>query len=123
MTKTTEPLYRHLFVYGTLKADHPNSERFGLAGTCECTPGVDLMGYRIYNLSWFPGIIPGEGVVIGDLFKVPEELFERLDKYEGCPTLYKRESVCIGSIPDVQIYVYQGTPLETSFIESGVWKG
>ena len=114
---------KKLFVYGTLRNFHPNSVRFGLSGSCPVTEGVRLEGYDLFNLGWFPGIKPGEGAVIGDVFDVPTGLFATLDQYEGVPNLYTRQTVSITDIGDpVEVYVYNGNPGRSDQIESGNWE-
>lgn len=99
-----------LFVYGTLRDAHPNSAHFDLSGKCEVTRDVVLTGYDIFDLGSFPGVKPGSGSVVGDLFMVPEEQFDILDQYEGVPSLYTRETVSVAGYDDVQLYVYTGIP-------------
>ena len=112
--------FKPLFVYGTLRQGHANSARLGLDGQCDVVNNVQLPGYVLFNLGWFPGIQPGEGTVTGDLFMVPEDRFPALDSYEGAPDLYRRETVTIGEHTGVQVYIYNGNqPPET--IASGDW--
>ena len=112
---------KKLFVYGTLRPGHMNSARLGLEGSLTCTPGVKLMGYELYNLGWFPGIRPGQGYVVGDLFDVPDDRWNALDSYEGAPNLYTRESVTIGGLTGVQVYVYHKDIDPEHKIASGDW--
>ena len=110
-----------LFVYGTLRAAHPNSARFGLAGSCDVITNVVLPGFNIYDLGAFPGIKPGDGSVVGDLFMVPDELWDRLDAYEGVPHLYTRETVDIAGHEGVQVYVYGYDVDNRQAIATGDW--
>lgn len=110
-----------LFVYGTLRDQHPNSARFGLSGSCTVYNNVTLTGFDLFNLGWFPGIKPGDGTVLGDVFFVPENLWPRLDAYEGVPSLYTRQTVSIEPLGDVQVYVYNGNPPVGSQIADGDW--
>ena len=110
-----------LFVYGTLRAAHQNSANFGLAGQCDVITDVVLPGYNIFDLGWFPGIRPGSGSVVGDLFMVPDKLWERLDAYEGVPHLYTRETVSIAGHDNVQVYVYSRDIDPADRIPGGNW--
>jgi len=110
-----------LFVYGTLRASHPNSVYHGLAGSCDVTKDVVLPGFNLYDLGSFPGVRPGEGSVVGDVFMVPEELWDRLDQYEGVPHLYTRETVELTGFGDTEVYVYGRQPNEAGRITSGNW--
>ena len=111
-----------LFVYGTLRDFHPNSKRFGLSGSCELYRDVKLPGFDLFNLGWFPGIKPGAGTVVGDVFFVPDDTYPALDSYEGVPNLYTRQTVTLESLGEVQVYVYNGQPPVGSQVESGDWK-
>jgi gamma-glutamylcyclotransferase (GGCT)/AIG2-like uncharacterized protein YtfP len=68
-----------LFVYGTLRrgeaAAHLMSEA-SFAGDASIRASVLLQnGYR--------GLVPGDELIPGEVFDVPDELFARLDQYEG----------------------------------------
>ena len=116
----TTPLSKpkHLFVYGTLRDAHPNSKRFGLTEVAK--PDAKLMGFTVHNLGWFPGIVPGEGFVVGDVFHITDDLIPGLDAYEGVPSLYRREVHDVGSTP-CYVYVYNGTPPPGSEVTDGDW--
>ena len=120
-TPKLAPGHKFLAVYGTLRNFHPNSKRFGLEPYL-VREGVRVMGYRLFDLGWFPGVRPGQGSVECDIFMVPDEMFEALDAYEGVPNLYTRESVMVGGIKDVQLYVYAQQIPEANLIEDGSWQ-
>lgn len=111
-----------LFVYGTLRDGQSNSQYHGLAGHCDVTNNVVLTGHNIYHLGGFPGIKPGSGSVVGDVFMVPEHLWDSLDRYEGVPYLYTRQSVNIAGFNEpVQAYIYEGSISEQHRIATGDW--
>lgn len=83
---------------------------------------MKLPGFDLFNLGWFPGIKPGNGVVTGDVFFVPEDNYRELDAYEGVPNLYTRAVISLESLGDVQVYVYNGNPPAGSQVKSGDWK-
>lgn len=112
---------KKLFVYGTLRSGHANSARFGLEGTAPCTPEVKLMGFELFDLGWYPGIRPGDGYVVGDLFDVKDNQWAALDQYEGVPDLYTRETVTVGGFEGVQVYVYHRSIPADKKIGSGDW--
>lgn len=108
-----------LFVYGTLRLEHPNSRMFGLTPDNLVKQGVELYGHKIFDVSWFPGVQPGDGTVMGDVFEVTtDSQWASLDAYEGTPTLYKREVVEVMGEP-CYTYIYQGDPGQ--LIEDGDW--
>lgn len=101
---------RELFVYGTLMS---GERAAGMLKGCEFLGEGILNGYALYDLGPFPGIKEKDGTqVIGELYRIPDELIERLDSYEGEGSLYKRETVTInvnnGDYEGVMVYVYLG---------------
>ena len=78
----------HLFVYGTLRQDvqHPLARLLGARATHR---GRAEAAGRLVDLGPYPGVVEGEGVVVGDLYRLDREgridLLARLDAYEGCP--------------------------------------
>ena len=85
----------NLFVYGTLRRDYPG----GMADMLD--KGAEFIGTRtiqgdLFYLGGFPGVLPGEGTVHGDLFRVTSDaLLARMDSYEGHPSLFERRQVTI----------------------------
>lgn len=116
LKKTEAP--NHLFVYGTLRDGHPNSKRFGLTDVAK--RDAKLMGFNVFELGWFPGIKPGEGFVVGDVFKITPDMIPALDSYEGEGSLYDREVHKVGST-ECYVYVYRGTPAPGSQVADGDW--
>jgi gamma-glutamylcyclotransferase (GGCT)/AIG2-like uncharacterized protein YtfP len=115
---------KRLFVYGTLRHGHPNGQRFGLTADRLVEQGAQLHGFRLYDVSWFPGIQPTDdlsSVVVGDVFDVPDELWGALDRYEGAPSLYRRETVTVGNI-EAEVYIYNGSINDDQLITSGEWQ-
>lgn len=37
---------------------------------------------RLYRVTWYPALGPGEESVVGDVYGIPPELWDRLDEYE-----------------------------------------
>lgn len=108
-----------LLAYGTLRAGHANSARFGL-DKCSVQKNVQLPGYQLFNLGWFPGIRPGDGVVTGDLFDITNDMLPALDAYEGAPRLYTRETVKVGDV-EAFVYVYHQPIDQSQLIATGDW--
>lgn len=68
-----------LFVYGTLRSGQPNSPRLG---------GATLLGSgtvtgTLVNLGDYPGLVPGDSVVVGELYRLPTAALDRIDALEG----------------------------------------
>ncbi len=86
---------RYVFVYGTLKRgfyNHillENSEFIGDVVTKNKYPMVNVEEH-------FPYLINDIGIghnIIGELFKINDETFTKLDILEGYPDLYTRETI------------------------------
>ncbi|HVW24098.1 MAG TPA: gamma-glutamylcyclotransferase family protein [Polyangiaceae bacterium] len=83
-----------LFVYGTLKrgfvrADLMAGATFERCATTQC-------GYALHDLGAYPALVTAtEGTVIGEVYWVDAEHLDALDRYEGCPELYQRESIVL----------------------------
>lgn len=63
-------------------------------------------GYALYDLGAYPALVPaGEGTVRGEVYSVSPEHLERLDRYEGCPDLYRREVIELSDGSRAEAYV------------------
>lgn len=80
-----------LFVYGTLMRGGSRHAALGdarLVGPARTAPR-----YALYDLGSYPGLVPGDGVVHGELYDVDESRVSYLDAVEGTPDLFRREEV------------------------------
>jgi gamma-glutamylcyclotransferase (GGCT)/AIG2-like uncharacterized protein YtfP len=80
-----------VFVYGTLKRGQNNHHH--LAGS-PCCGEARLVGLALHDLGPFPMAITSldpTAVVCGELYGVPAERLEQLDRFEGVPRLYQRQ--------------------------------
>lgn len=106
-----------VFVYGTLKKGHLRAR---VMEECEFVGERTLSGLRMFDTGHgYPAVVPGEGVVKGEVYKVDDVKLRDLDGIEGVPTLYTREKM------DGVIY-YQWArevPDGAEYIEDGVWRG
>ena len=121
-----------LFVYGTLRrpvggpaADTHYHDR--ISGLIASATVGSLDGAELHDFGSYPGVLPGEGVVAGEVFEISEETLVVTDQIEGHPGFYTRriERVCCGAAGDeVDAWVYWA-PLELrtagSRIGSGDW--
>ena len=102
----------HLFIYGTLMPGlRLESEMQGarFVGTAQ-VPG------RLVDVGRYPGLLSGDGVVTGEVYKVDGVQLARLDRVEGmvrgdrAASQYWREEVTVSGGPlqglRVQTYVY-----------------
>ncbi len=113
----------NVFVYGTLLSNGANpAERMVDAEVVgpASAPGI------IYDLGWYPGYkADSENVVLGELIRIDEEGLERLDAYEGYPSLYKRLEIPVmtedyETVPAL-VYVYNGNIHEDDVVPRGDW--
>lgn len=126
-----------VFVYGTLRQGDCRS---GVLQDYPCLASeAYIEGFDLLNLGAFPGIVPGEGRVRGELYEIDEVCLRVLDGIEGFRkddpkhSLYLREQVVVEVpsdgeeelfFPDVYVYVYnieRGADRMRPVIESGDW--
>ena len=92
-----------LFVYGTLKRNHRNNVLLS---------GYEFLGevrtvrdYKLINCGTFPGLQYGCKAINGELYRVDDNLLERLDCLEGTKqNLYTRDYVQLED--GTQAYAY-----------------
>lgn len=120
---------RHLALYGSLTGGAAPSLTldlgFRLADRGECRiPG------NLYDLGEYPGLRPGEGVVVGELYELLDvDALRDLDRFEGHdPTdpersLFIRQAVRLLE-PDLDAWVYMCNRdvSDAPAIESGDWR-
>ena len=116
----------HLFVYGTLRSNQPNAPRLGGA-----TPlGWATTNGRLIDLGDYPGLIEGEGVVVGELFRLPSATLERIDDLEGFDPLDPEGSLFLREEREVHLpgansrfhaWTYRWPHGGGSVIEQGDW--
>jgi gamma-glutamylcyclotransferase (GGCT)/AIG2-like uncharacterized protein YtfP len=84
-----------VFVYGTLKQAYGNYQL--VSDLCESAAGGTVEGFVLLDLGAFPGAVPGKGKTRGEVLTLtqPTEALKRLDRLEGVPRLYTRESVTV----------------------------
>lgn len=124
----------HLVLYGTLMGGlrptvaPPALERLRCVGPC-------VLRGRLLDLGAFPGLVPGEGVVRGELYELPgagagaAEVLASLDAYEGCDpgdpagSLYLRRLVHVIEPPlRAWAYVYNGAAEGATEVLGGDWR-
>ena len=107
-----------LFVYGTLKRGQRRHDLLAsgtFAGHARTTPTV-----RLYVLAEYPALVEvitaGESVE-GELWDIPADEIDSMDRYEGSPYLFARRPIALeGFDPNllVEAYFYVPTlPLAT----------
>jgi len=99
---------RKVFVYGTLMEDEANHHY--LENSAFLGKGT-VNGYDMYDCGWYPAIVPGDNLIIGELYDVPLDDMPAIDRLEGKGSLYEKkcERVTVsGRTEFCFIYVYLG---------------
>jgi gamma-glutamylcyclotransferase (GGCT)/AIG2-like uncharacterized protein YtfP len=112
---------RHLiFVYGTLLRGEVNHHLLGRAeylGEHRSEPR-----FTLFALGAYPGAAPGGHTAIaGELYRVGDAGFTRLDRLEDYPRLYQRLLIA-SPHGRAWIYVYRGRLRDRPVIPSGDWR-
>jgi len=106
-----KPPVTRLFVYGTLLRGLSRAQV--LRGAQFLGPG--LVEGRLYDLGQYPGLRPGSGLVVGEVWEVNALTLQRIDRIEDYEprdpsgSLYRRI--------DVQVRTFSGTLLHASTYE------
>ncbi len=110
----------NVFVYGTLLRGESNHQ---------CLAGAQLLGVdrlgaaQLFDLGNYPMILPGDGWVGGELYRISSVTLKKLDILEEHPDYYQRdlvtlESGCLAWVYWGQASLVVGHPL----IASGFWQ-
>ena len=99
---------RKVFVYGTLMRGEANEHYLE---DSVCLGPATIEGYDMYNVGWFPAIIAGDGLIVGELYSVPLSDIPAIDMLEGEGSLYTKrcETVKVGrKTTFALVYIYNG---------------
>lgn len=118
-----------LFVYGSLRAGQQNPMAALLHGHARHL-GAGTVRARLYVVSWYSGMVPGEAagdVVHGDVFELAPETAGRvlaeLDAYEGDAFARAPVEVALGGETRVAAfaYLYAGSVAGLARVAHGDW--
>ncbi len=112
---------KQVFVYGTLRSGQPNHYHLRgqhLLGQARTTPSFNLV-----SLGHFPAMIHGgTTAVIGEVYEVDGQALEDMDRLEGHPGFYRRESIALEDGRQVLAYLLpKDQSYNTTPIPSGDW--
>ena len=99
-----------LFIYGTLKKGQCRNS--ALEGQTFLGEVSTEPNYKLYRVSSFPGIVPvKDGIAIkGELWEVDARCLAALDRIEGHPKLFKRDTIQLqGHSEPIESYFWQGS--------------
>lgn len=96
---------RLVFVYGTLMSGEGN-HRYLENSTFLGRTAIE--GYDMHDVGWYPAIVPGDGLVVGELYSVPIDDMPSIDMLEGEGSLYAKrcETVTYGGRKTAFAFVY-----------------
>jgi gamma-glutamylcyclotransferase (GGCT)/AIG2-like uncharacterized protein YtfP len=117
---------KRIFVYGLLR---PGFEGAGLLGDAQPLGAATTSGL-LYDLGGYPGLVPGDGVVHGEICAVDDTRLPALDAFEDynpvdpVGSLYIRTTVMAwlvasGEAITVQVYRYNRPVPEHAWIADG----
>ena len=107
-----------IFVYGTLKQGFYN--HFYLEDAEHLGIHITEPVYTMVSLEHYPAVIPtGSTSIHGELYRIDQETFYRIDELEGYPIFYSRIQIDTGA-GKAWMYVIDEV-LENPIVESGVW--
>lgn len=99
--------HRNVFVYGTLMKGEVNQhylENSTFLGT------ATIKGYDMYNVGWYPAVVPGDNLIRGELHRVPLKDMPSIDRLEGEGNLYLKKCETVtdaqGKTSFAFVYVY-----------------
>ncbi len=106
-----------IFVYGSLRRKQGNSHWM----TNALLLGEhDVPDYKLYNLGHYPGAVPGEGHVVGEVYRIDASTLTELDALRANGGEYQRHLIQT-PYGSAWMYVYQRPVTGLTYIESGNW--
>ncbi len=117
-------------LYGTLLRGARPFDSLGLADALHFL-GPCVIAGKLYDLGDYPGLRPGLGRVVGELFALLDaDVIPRLDAFEGydpadrSSSLYRRDCVRLVEPNDTVawLYVYNRAPETAARIPQGDWR-
>lgn len=108
----------NVFVYGSLKAGFGNNY---LLETSRFVGKDTFKGGTMHSLGAFPAVVPGEGVIHGEIYRVSSKTLARLDRLEGHPNFYERRFIKLESGKNAVMYFFKGRQLG-EVIPNGDWQ-
>lgn len=80
-----------VFVYGTLLQGERNHDFF--LSESSYSGKAHINGFDMYDIGYFPGIVPSDGMIKGELYDISKDTLSDLDYLEGEGSLYVRHCV------------------------------
>ena len=114
----------YVFTYGTLMKNERNHH---LLNDNDYVCDAEVSNFKMFNLGRYPGIYPGNGTILGEIYLVDDQTLAHLDELEEEGSLYIRQQVQAKSLDktyEVFIYVYNQLEPTPNYIKSSPysWK-
>jgi gamma-glutamylcyclotransferase (GGCT)/AIG2-like uncharacterized protein YtfP len=106
-----------IFVYGSLRRKQGNSHWMTNA---QWLGEHHVENYALYSLGHYPGVVPGEGSVVGEVYRIDASTLSELDALRTKGGEYKRQLIRT-PYGSAWMYVYQRPVDGLTRIESGDW--
>lgn len=106
-----------IIVYGSLRRKQGNSHWMTNA---QWLGDHQIEGYDLYNIGLYPGVVPGEGVVYGEVYRIDASTLGELDALRTSGGEYKRQLIQT-PYGSAWMYVYQRSVAGLAHIPSGDW--
>lgn len=118
-----------LFVYGSLRRQSGHAMSRWLMKHAEWQGEGAITG-RLFRVDWYPGLVAGQGLVKGDVYRLPTPaMLERLDAFEdirGRPDdEYERRLSAVqmiaGGSLQAWVYWYRQSTERLELVQGGDW--
>lgn len=106
-----------IVVYGTLRRNQGNSHWMTHA---QWLGNYQLEGFRLYNFGHYPGVVPGDGKVLCEVYRIDAVTLGELDELRTKGGEYKRQLVKT-PYGTAWLYIYQRSVNEQHYIPDGDW--
>ena len=94
---------RQVFVYGTLMTGEANHHYLDNSKLL-CKATID--GYDMYDVGYYPAIVPGDNQIRGELYQVPIEDLPSMDRLEGEGKLYLKKCERVSDAKGVKTFAF-----------------
>lgn len=88
-----------LFIYGTLK--YPPYK--DLLGDCDFIGKSSVKGKLYLVEDTYPGFVAGEGIVLGEIYRINSSQFSKIDAYEGDQYIRRK----ISTDTNLECWIYE----------------
>ncbi|MEY8712663.1 gamma-glutamylcyclotransferase [Mangrovibacter phragmitis] len=106
-----------IFVYGSLRRKQGNSHWMTNA---QWLGDHTVEHYQLYSVGHYPGAVPGEGTVFGEVYRIDASTLAELDALRTKAGEYSRQLIQT-PFGSAWMYVYQRSVEGLTYIDTGNW--